>query len=133
MPQQTAAEMGLELADGVDPLQLSSYVDFMNKADGVPNQGYSVTLPPFRNSIPGIDNELYTPDARRLGILNVQYLAAEYQLDAQGLTLVDRIDTTWIYQNEFARPVPGSNPLLMLTPIHIQRLTNSGLSRIRFS
>ena len=51
-----------------------------------------------------LDNALYTPDARRLGILNVHYLAAEYPLDAQGLTLVDRFDTTWIYQNEFPRP-----------------------------
>jgi len=36
MPQQTAARYRLQLADGVDPLQLQSYVELMQLATGVP-------------------------------------------------------------------------------------------------
>ena len=47
IPQQAAALNELELADGIDPLQLMSYVGFMEETTGIPVNSYSVTMPPF--------------------------------------------------------------------------------------
>jgi hypothetical protein len=104
LPQQTGADFGLQLADGVDPMQLQSYADYMEKASGVPNSGYSVTLPPFANGDPATANQSYTPDAHMLGLLNVGYVPAEYDLHADGLVLRQRFGETRIYENLLAMP-----------------------------
>jgi hypothetical protein len=104
LPQQAAADYRLELADGVDPLQLQSYVDFMEAATGVPWDGYSVTLPPFAEGEPQRDNAPYRPDPALLGWLNVRYLAAQYDLEVAGLELVRRFGETRLYENLLALP-----------------------------
>ncbi len=90
LPQQTGAQSGLQLADGVDPMQLQSYADYMERASGVPNNGYSVTLPPYTNGDPATSNRSFSPDAKLLGLLNVGYVLAEYDLHAPGLVLRQR-------------------------------------------
>ncbi len=102
LPQQTAAFFGLELADGVNPLQISDYAQFMRAATGVPQTEYSVTLPPFASGDPQRDNAAYTPDARLLGLLNVRFVAAEFDLHAEGLRPVQRFGHTRLYENAFA-------------------------------
>jgi hypothetical protein len=104
LPQHMAANFGIELADGVDPLQLASYVGYMDRVTGVPRDGYSVTLPPFSKGSPEVDNAGYLPDPAGLGMLNIRYVVAEYDLAVEGLTLVDVIESTRIYRNEFVRP-----------------------------
>jgi hypothetical protein len=171
LPQQTAAYYHVELADGVDPLQLQSYVSFMQSASGVPSNGYSVTLPPFAEpaearpstssggvptaepaearpstssgdaptaepveagsveappstssggvptaepaearpstssgSDPARANAAYRPDPRLLGLLNVRYVAAEFDLPVEGLVLRSRWGETRLYENLAARP-----------------------------
>ncbi len=102
LPQQTAARYGLELADGVNPLQILGYAQFMAAATGAPPAGYSVTIPPFSSGDPARDNAARTPDARRLGLLNVRFVAAEFDLHAEGLRLVRRFGRTRLYENAFA-------------------------------
>ena len=101
LPQQTAARYGLKLADGVDPLQLAGYAAYMEKASGVPRQGYSVTLPPFANGDPATANQVYIPDLESLYRSGVRYIAAEYDLDVSQepyyLLLLKVIDQTRIY------------------------------------
>jgi hypothetical protein len=104
LPQSTALKAGLELADGVDPLQLSSYVTFMSAASGVPQSGYSVTLPPFANGDPAVDNARYTPDPQKLGLLNVRYIVSAFDLDDANLKLLETLGSTRIYENLVARP-----------------------------
>jgi hypothetical protein len=104
LPQQTAARYGLELADGVDPLQLQSYVSFMEVATGVPAEGYSVTMPPFPNGDPGQANPRFLPDLARLRLLNVRYLIAEFDLPAPGLELEARFGDMRVYRNRLALP-----------------------------
>lgn len=104
LPQQTAALYRLELADGVDPLQLAAYAGYMEQASGVPSTGYSVTLPPFASADPAVDNRGYTPDARRLGLLNVQFVVAGYALPGSGLRLLARFGETRIYENPYVLP-----------------------------
>lgn len=104
IPQQVAAVNGLELADGVDPLQLAAYVNFMEKASGVDQAGYSVTMPPFADGDPSEANRLATPDGRLLGLLNVAFVAAEFDVGAEGLELVGRVGNTRVYKNRFFQP-----------------------------
>ena len=104
MPQQTAANYALQLADGVDPLQLQSYVTFMQKATGVPWTGYSVTVPPYASGHPQTDNAEYLPDPALLGLLNVRYVAAEFDVRVDGLVLHTRFGETRLYENQKALP-----------------------------
>lgn len=104
LPQHTAARYDLELADGVDPLQLAAYASFMDLATGVPRTGYSVTLPPFASARPATDNAPYRPDAELLGWLNVRFLAADFPLEGAGLELMQEIDGVRLYRNAYVRP-----------------------------
>lgn len=104
IPQQTAAMLRIELADGIDPLQLKSYVDFLAKAGGFTSEGYSVTLPPFPQGDPSTDNRGARPDARLLGLLNVRYVAAEFPITAEGLEPAGQYGTTYLYTNRYERP-----------------------------
>jgi hypothetical protein len=104
VPQQTAARYGLELADGVDPLQMEVYAEFMESASGVPRTGYSVTMPPFKTGDPKVDNAEYFPDAEKLGLLNVGYVVADYELNVQGLTFDKQFGEVKIYRNQLQMP-----------------------------
>jgi hypothetical protein len=104
LPQQTASEHGLQLADGIDPLMLQSYAKFMIDASGVPQEGYSVTLPPLEGEDIHVANRQFTPNAHLLGLLNVRYIATEFPLETDGLQLIKQAGSTLIYENEHALP-----------------------------
>lgn len=104
LPQHVAGLYGMELVDGVDPMHLSAYTDYMEAASGVPHQGYSVTIPAFDNGDPATANIGYEPDPERLGLLNVRYVLSEYEIPVGGLKLVDQIGRTHIYQNMAVLP-----------------------------
>ncbi len=104
IPQQTAVRYGIQMADGVDPMQISKYTEFMDEASGVPREGYSVTVPPFANGDPGKDNIGYSPNAEKLGLLNVGYLVADYEISADGLIHEKQIGEVHIYKNEYQMP-----------------------------
>jgi len=101
--QQTAAYLGFELADGVDPMQLAAYSDYMEEATGVSSAGYSVTLPAFDGD-PQTANRLAAPNARDLGWFNIQYIVAAYPLDAPDLEFLRQFGATYIYSNPLAHP-----------------------------
>jgi hypothetical protein len=103
LPQQTAALEGLELADGVNPLQLASYRDHLAEATGFPVAGYSVTLPPFPSGTPSVPWTVHI-DPASLGVLNVATIISEYPLEGQGLEPATRVDGTWVYHNPLVRP-----------------------------
>ena len=104
VPQQVAALKGLSLADGIDPLQLDLYAKFMEQASGVPEAGYSVTLPPFANGNPKSDNQEYKPDSKLLGLLNVRFLAADFEIYQPDLQLRSQSGDTRIYENTDSLP-----------------------------
>ena len=103
IPQQVAADKGLRLADGVDPLQLADYARFMEKATGVPFTGYSVSIPPFAAGDPAQDNAAYRPDPALLGLLNVRFVVAEFDLDVEGLDFKRQFGESRVYENRSAR------------------------------
>ena len=98
--QYLAAEYDLELADGVDPLQIASYVAFMEKATGVPQDQYSVTIPPFKNGKPSQDNINAIINSTDLGLLNVKYVVSDFEISTPGLTPQSTDGIPKIYLNE---------------------------------
>jgi hypothetical protein len=104
LPQHTAALYGLELADGIDPLQLQAYSAYMQAASGVDSSVYSVTIPAFAEGEVSQANKDAVPDAELLGKLNVRYVAAEFDLVAPGLVPIVRFGETRIYENMKAYP-----------------------------
>lgn len=99
LPQHTAALFEIELADGIDPMQITSYVEFMERATGVPVDGYSVTVPPYATGDPKLDNKSFLPDIRKLGLLNVRYILSEFDVNMDGLKLLRVFGSTRVYEN----------------------------------
>jgi hypothetical protein len=114
IPQQVAEKHDLELANGVDPLQLDVYADYLTRAAGLePRDDYNVTLPPLpeasdvRTALRDV-----APDAELLGQLGVAYVAADFpipgsSLDGSAFRLVRRFDDTRIYRNSAAQTLPS--------------------------
>jgi hypothetical protein len=109
IPQHVAELYELELADGVDPVQLRDYADYLTRAAGLEPQGYSVTLPPFQE---GSDVRTalkdVVPDTEMLGLLGVRYVAAAFPIADSSLQPVGQFDGIYIYHNEKAQPVANA-------------------------
>jgi len=107
IPQHVAELYGLKLADGVDPLQLRVYADYLTRAAGLESDRYSVTLPPFPV---GADVQTAlrdaVPDAEMLGLLGVRYLAAAFPVADADWQSVGQFEEVYIYENRQARPLP---------------------------
>ena len=99
LPMQTAAAFDLQLADGVEPVHLAVYDQFMAQAGGYQDASFSVTIPNFGSG--PLDSALsdIKPDLRLLGLLNVEYLASAFPMAWPGLALEQEIDGTFIYKN----------------------------------
>jgi hypothetical protein len=100
--QLTAATAKLELADGVNPLQLAEYSNYLQRAVGFKATSYGVTLPPYPSGDPKQPWDLKV-DAKRLGRLNVEYVASDYALDEDNLTYLDTVDGVYLYAAEGAK------------------------------
>ncbi len=99
IPQQIAAEYNLELADGVDPLQLKTYSEFMGISTRVNTTGYSVSIPSFATGHPESDNSGSIPSAEHLSLLGVKYVISEYELDNWLWELQDKRSNKFVYLN----------------------------------
>lgn len=104
LPQTTASIERLQLADGVHPLQLAAYADFMENASGIPQEGYSVTIPPYKNGNPKTDNMDYVPEGDLLGRLNVRFIVSEFELPGDDFKIIQKFNESLIYENLYARP-----------------------------
>jgi hypothetical protein len=107
IPQHVAELYGLRLADGVDPMQLEVYADYLAQAAGVKRGRYSVTLPPFadgsdvRTALQGV-----VPDAEMLGLLGVLYTAAAFPISDPDWEAVGEFDGVHVYENLRYQAVP---------------------------
>jgi hypothetical protein len=104
IPQEAAMKAELQLADGVNPLQLESYVKYMAIATGIHWEEYSVTLPAFRTGSPDKDNAGVIPDAELLGILNVQMIVSAFPIQEDNLKLEAQTADAYMYLNGKYRP-----------------------------
>lgn len=101
VPQYSAAENNLEQADGVDPMQIATYSDFMAEASGVDSPGYSVTIPAFKSGNPAVDNINTIPDSFLLSLLNVKYVISGFEIDDSDLQEIQTKDELYLYRNNY--------------------------------
>jgi hypothetical protein len=104
LPQPAAIQAGLQQIDGVEPVHLARYDQFMAAAGGYGQGIFSVTIPPFPDGLPQGPDDLAVPDLRLLGLLNGRYVASAFPLDLPGLTLRRQEAGTLIYENGLALP-----------------------------
>jgi hypothetical protein len=132
IPQHVAQQFDLQLADGVDPLQLARYVLLMQSATGVGAWGYSVTLPPFTGIT--TDADIGTalkdvqPKAALLGALNVKYIAADFPIESRDLIERYRSGETIVY--EYQRALPRA---FMVDQIDVARSSDEAAHWLEFA
>jgi len=129
VPQQTAAAYGLQLADGVSPMQLKAYAAALSEALGVQWEGYSVTLPAFPDGNPRTP-QVFDLNLDQLGKFNVGWIVSDYPLDDPELAEPVRQDGVYVYRNPAIRPRAWLEPLaggewvavdeVLWTPNHIK-------------
>ena len=61
-------------------------------------------MPPFASGDPVRDNIDYIPDMELLGLLNVRYILAEFDLLIADELLCERFGSTYLYENPFVYP-----------------------------
>jgi hypothetical protein len=103
LPYQAGVQAGLEMVDGINPLQLETFRNFMAGATGFSPGEYSVTLPPFPSGDPNQPWDIEI-DAMKLGQLNVTRILSAYPIESMDLTLMGEDQGVYIYQNKLARP-----------------------------
>jgi hypothetical protein len=103
IPYHSAVQVGLEMADGVNPMQLHSYQQYMAATIDFSPENYSVTLPPFPSGDPRVpwEGDL---DLISLGRLNVLYIISEYPIETPGLLFERRLQGAYVYRNEWFMP-----------------------------
>ena len=118
LTQPSSALIGVESADGVNPLQLASYAQFMSNATGIPDEVYSVTLPPFPEGGPQVSRAVQL-DAELLGLLSVSEVLAAYPLQSARFEPAGMLEGHYRYTNPAVRPrawietraAPGWRPI----------------------
>ncbi len=113
LPQPSIASAGLELADGINPLQLHSYWEYMSRATGFDGSQYSVTLPPFPEGDPQADWG-FKPDATLMGELSIAQVVSAYPIVGDELDFEETEDGLHFYTNPQAQPrarVIGGDPV----------------------
>jgi hypothetical protein len=105
IPQQDTAYWGIARFDGVDPFQISSFIEASVLATGVPREGYSTTVPAVVVMADDPDSQAYQfapMDARLLGEWGVEWVITGYEISIEGLELRQRNDGLYFYENTFA-------------------------------
>ena len=123
LPQHVAASAGIELADGINPLQLHSYWEYMSRATGFDGSQYSVTLPPFLEGDPQADWG-FKPDASLMGDLSIAQVVSAYPIAGNDLEFKKTENGLHFYANPQAQP---RAQVLGGDPVHIRSHTPNRL------
>ncbi|PKO18383.1 MAG: hypothetical protein CVU39_02800 [Chloroflexi bacterium HGW-Chloroflexi-10] len=118
VPQEVGAFWNIEQINGIDPMQIQSYVNYFAGVSGIPMKQYSVTLPPFMTGKPEIDNQSFCPNIDMLVFANVQYMVSEFDMSHCGILSESIIDGKFVYT--FPSPIsPFSSEDISIEKIKI--------------
>jgi len=92
IPQVSAVQLQVRLADGWDPLLIESYVSYMQRAGGYTSNGYHPQLPSY-------DSRRVQPNAMLLGLMHVSVVVSRRPLTDRHFVRVAKVDSTLIYKN----------------------------------
>ncbi len=96
--QEQGAYWGIHQVNGVDPLQLQKYVNYFEQVSGVSIDNYSVTLPPFENGNPELDNFGICPSREKLQELNTKFVVSAFELMDCNLGTYELISNQYVYE-----------------------------------
>ena len=103
LPQHVSTTYGLEMSDGVSPMQLKRYYEYMASATGFLSEGYSVTLPPFPSGDPSVPWG-FDPNTTKLSKLNIATIISAYPAYSEDMVLKEEVDEIYIYELANTRP-----------------------------
>jgi hypothetical protein len=106
VPQHVAQQFQLQLADGIDPLQLRRYIMFMQpwaSAHGAVQSRCRLFLASRRMNIRSALKDIQ-PNAALLGLLNVKYVNAAFPIAQDDLVEREHIGSTFLYENRRLLP-----------------------------
>jgi hypothetical protein len=105
LPRQLSARYEIQTVDGVDPLYMAAYDDFMQVASGITRGYYSSVIPAMEGGAPvETANQAAMPNPSLLGLLSAKYVATEFPLQTQGLNLIGLFGSTHLYENTLSLP-----------------------------
>jgi len=105
LPYAQAAERGVQSTEGLLAFQMGHAVELIKLATGCRLSGYATGIPPCLTS--ELDSKAYLsarPNAKLLGLLNVQYVLSSQPVDDPDLKLTADLGTQKIYQNQRVLP-----------------------------
>jgi hypothetical protein len=91
----TAQRMGIALLGGNNPIQLKSFVEYLQAAGGYRETDYHPILPPYT-----VFNQQPQPNAELLGKTTTKFVVSPYELKDNNLKLIDRGGEYRLYRNE---------------------------------
>jgi hypothetical protein len=97
IPQEQGAFWNINQINGVDPMQLKDYVEYFVEVSGIPSEKYSVTLPPFKNGNPVLDNYGICPEKNSLLDLNTKYVISSFEMSKCNLGEELKINNQYLY------------------------------------
>ena len=103
IPQELGGLQGRELADGVNPLQLASYWEYMADAAGFEAGEYSVTLPPYPEGDPSAPWDVNL-DGDALGLLAVTHVVSSFSIRGSGIQIASVRNGLSVYEITDSRP-----------------------------
>ncbi len=98
---------------GYNPVQLSNYFWFIQKAGGYGFASYAPSIPPYQTFI-----DRPQPVAEKLGVLGVRYVISPYQVTDGNFKLENEADGFFLYKNILEKPraylVQNNNEIVSL-------------------
>jgi hypothetical protein len=96
--QEQGAYWSIHQVNGVDPLQLKHYVNYFEQVSGISIDNYSVTLPPFENGNPEMDNYGICPNREKLQEINTLFIVSAFELLGCDLGISEFISNQYVYE-----------------------------------
>ena len=93
-------QLNLNSVSGNNPVQIASFVDYLQSAGGYQYWHYAPILPPYQSY-----GEQPQPSADMLGKMNVKYVASPYPLTDTAFQLLKSESGFYLYQNLSQQPV----------------------------
>lgn len=127
LTQLEAAKAGIELANGIDPLQYTDYVEYFESASRIPYSEYSVTLPPLEGNTLSAESQSAEMNAEWLAVLNVKYVVTNYAVINPHFSQVYQKNGEFIYLNSvwhgpaWIETEDGLNPMMSESVVVEQR------------
>jgi hypothetical protein len=101
--QFTPLTRGMDMASGIDPLQLKIYANFLQSAGGFIDNGYDVTLPPLNSDAINESNKNAQTNPYLLGLLNVKFIISGSPINNPKLQLIELVNNAYVYENLLVR------------------------------